>query len=191
MDGDRIYGVGTDDNLTPMACYVAMVDAMKRSKVDLKGEIIIVLSVGESEDCIGARTIVENGIRADMAIVGEPTNTDIGIAGAGRVEVEIRTRGSAPIERTSAFAERHGFRVVNAVLSMTRILDHILKAQEREGYFHQTHPLIEGEGAELYIGPIIGGGYDWGCLRRVKEHKVIGELNPESLTLHSVPTCAV
>ena len=50
--------------------------------------------------------------------------------------------------------------------------------------------MIPGKGAELYVGSIMGGDYDWGCLKRlpVKGESPTGELRPESLTLHKVPT---
>ena len=156
IEGDRIYGIGTGDSMTPMAAMFGAVDAIKRSGIPLKGDLIFLTTADEMCFKEGACLLEENGIRADYCVMGEATDLDIGIVHSGKAEVEIKTIGKSGYE-IGAYAKRMGQKVSNAILSMNTIINYLLKMEEEDPYFQKTHPLLPGQGAALNIGAIIGG----------------------------------
>lgn len=156
IEGDRIYGIGTGDSMTPMAAMFGAVDAIKRSGIPLKGDLIFLTTADEMCFKEGACLLEENGIRADYCVMGEATDMDIGIVHSGKAEVEIKTIGKSGYE-IGAYAKRMGQEVSNAILSMNTIINYLLKMEKEDPYFQKTHPLLPGQGAALNIGAIIGG----------------------------------
>lgn len=156
VEGDRIYGIGAGDSMAPMASMFGAVDAIKRSGVPLKGDLIFLASADEMCFKEGAFLLEENGIKADYCVMGEATDLDIGIVHTGKAEIEIKTLGRSAYE-IAAYAERMGQKVTNAVLSMNTIINYLRKMVKDDPYFQVTHPLLPGKGAALNIGAIIGG----------------------------------
>ena len=156
IEGDKIYGIGTGDSMTPMAAMFACVDAIKRSGIPLKGDLIFLTTADEMCFKEGAYLLEENGIKADYCVMGEATDFDIGIVHTGKAEIEIRTTGKSGYE-IGAYAKRMGQKVSNAILSMNTIINYLIKMEKEDPFFHKTHPLLPGEGAALNIGAIIGG----------------------------------
>jgi len=156
IHGDKIYGIGTGDSMAPMAAMLAAVDAIKRSGITLKGDLIFLASADEMCFKEGAFLLEENGIKADYCVMGEATDLDIGIVHTGKAELEIKTFGKSGYEITG-YAERMGQKVSNAVLSMNTIINYLRRMAEEDPYFQETHPLLPGKGAALNIGAIIGG----------------------------------
>lgn len=90
----KLYGVGADDMMGAIAAMVCAVSALKRSRVELNKDVVLVFGAGaEGGGLIGTKYAIEQGIRADMAVVGEPTHLDIGICERGTTWVEITTKG--------------------------------------------------------------------------------------------------
>lgn len=158
VEDDMIYGLGTGDSMPPTAVMFAVVDAIKRANIKLKGDLILLSSADEMCFKDGARILEENGIKADYCIMGEATDFNIGVVHSGKAEVEITTRGRLPKTYDIAvFAERMGEHPVNAILSMNTIINYLRRAQKEDPFFQQTHPLLPGKGAAINFGTIIGG----------------------------------
>ena len=68
----KIHGRGTSDMKGPLAAMMAAVIAIKRSGVPLKGDVLYCAVADEEEGSLGTIHMIEDGIRADAAIVGEP-----------------------------------------------------------------------------------------------------------------------
>lgn len=163
----KIYGVGTGDSIAPMAAFLGAIDTIKKSGVLLKGDLIFAGTVDELGHKQGAQMIIESGIKADMCIEGDVGNPlEIYICHTGKAELEIRTKGYTGY-LVGAWAERSGLKAVNAVISMNKIINYLFRMVEEEPYFHKKHPLLPGEGAGLYIGPIIGGSVGYGLPTRI------------------------
>jgi succinyl-diaminopimelate desuccinylase len=94
---------------------------------------------------------------ADMVLIGEPTDFNIGVAHTGLVEMEIETTGYAGHPSHIGL----GFRYANAVVSMHKIISTLLEMQKTEPIFNVRHPTL-GQGAIFYLGPIIGGSKGMG-----------------------------
>ena len=163
IENGKIYGVGTGDSHPGLAAFMEAMDTIKRSGVSLRGDLIFAAGADELGHKHGAKVLLDSGIKADMCIWGDASEDtrNIYICNTGKVEVEIKVSGVSEFI-LSAFAERKAMKAVNAVVSMHKIMDYLFQMQKEEPYFHKKHPLLPGEGAAFYIGPIIGGSTGYG-----------------------------
>lgn len=77
VDKGRLYGRGALDMKGGLGAMAMALVAIERSKVRLAGDVYLTAVIGEERQSEGTEDIVQNGPRADMAIVGEPTDLDI------------------------------------------------------------------------------------------------------------------
>ncbi len=111
-----IYGMGVHNMKGGCAAYLAAAEAVMRSGVRLKGNLLFAFVGGEIERhavlhyqgaCFrgggcGTKHFVTNGGIADMAVVGEPTSMVLVTEHVGSVGVRISTRGKpAPLRVAS------------------------------------------------------------------------------------------
>ena len=89
----HIYGRGSADMKAGIAAMCAA--AARAADAGLSGEIVIAAVVDEEFTSIGTRGLIERGVRADAAIVTEPTQLSIMPAHKGFVWVEATFLGRA------------------------------------------------------------------------------------------------
>jgi acetylornithine deacetylase len=89
---DRMYGRGSADMKGGVA---AMCAAAARVSDALDGELIITAVADEEYESIGTKSIIDRGVRADAAIVTEPTELAIMPAHLGFVWLDVTTFGRA------------------------------------------------------------------------------------------------
>jgi len=87
-----IYGRGSSDMKAGVA---AMCAAAARVSTTIGGEVIVTAVVDEEYESIGTRALVDSGVRADAAIVTEPTRLAIMPAHLGFVWIDVTTHGRA------------------------------------------------------------------------------------------------
>ncbi|ABR46282.1 acetylornithine deacetylase or succinyl-diaminopimelate desuccinylase [Alkaliphilus metalliredigens QYMF] len=92
VDG-HILGRGTVDMKGPIASMIIMMLALKRSDLKLTGDIIFTGVIGEEEQSEGTEDLVKNGIKADGAIVGEPSSSQYSAGHRGLEWLEIKIKG--------------------------------------------------------------------------------------------------
>jgi acetylornithine deacetylase/succinyl-diaminopimelate desuccinylase family protein len=147
--GDRLFGRGACDTKGSVAAMLSAVCALAQSRQrPSETEIIFAGLVDEEAAQAGSRALARSRLKADLAIVGEPTSLQVVTAHKGNIWLELETRGRSA----------HGSRPElghNAVHTMARVVDALetdyaalLRKQHR-------HPLLGP--ATVNVGTIRGG----------------------------------
>lgn len=162
----RIYGRGSADMKGGIA---AMCAAAARAASATNAELVIAAVIDEENESLGTRALVDMGIRADAAIVTEPTQLAIMPAHRGFVWLEIELRGRAA----------HGSRYdigVDAIRHAGLLLAE-LDAFEEQILVGRTHPLLGR--ASLHASLVHGGigmsTYPDRCMLSIERRTVPGE----------------
>ncbi len=148
-DGTRVYGQGVMDMKAGLAAIVFAVDAVRRSGTRLGGDLLLTAVADEvSGGQRGTGFLVREGlVRADAAVVCEPTGDAVRIAHRGALWLEIEVRGRAA----------HGGRPwlgVNAISKLARIV-RALEDELLPRLATRTHPLAPAP--TINLGTIRGG----------------------------------
>ena len=93
LRGDRIYGRGSADMKGGVAAMCAA--ALKGARADSSRQILVTAVVDEEYESLGMRALLADGIRADAAIITEPTRLAICPAHRGFVWMDIVVTGRA------------------------------------------------------------------------------------------------
>jgi acetylornithine deacetylase len=91
--GDRIYGRGSADMKGGVAAMCAA--AAKGAHTDSSRQILVTAVVDEEYESLGMRALLADGIRADAAIITEPTRLAICPAHRGFVWMDVVVTGRA------------------------------------------------------------------------------------------------
>lgn len=143
-DGN-VYGRGSADMKGGIASMC--IAAREAIKLGVKGEIIIALVIDEEYESLGTRALIASGVRADAAIIAEPTRLALCPAHRGFVWVRLDVHGHAA----------HGSRYdlgVDAITHAALIIAELDRVQ-RKTLQQRTHPLL-GRGS-LHMSVIAGG----------------------------------
>ncbi|MFB6217659.1 MAG: M20 family metallopeptidase [Halobacteriaceae archaeon] len=134
----RVVGRGTSDMKGSLAAKIAATESYLGAGGG--GEIVLAFVVGEEAGGIGTAALVEAGIDADGAIVGEPTDLQVGIAEKGVARYRLTTDGR------SAHSGRPD-QGVSAIERMRVAMDAVddLRADIAE----HDHPLLTDETATI------------------------------------------
>lgn len=142
------------------ACYLAAVDAVRRSGITLTGDLAIALVCGELRGGTGTRHALSRGLGADYFLLGEPTELQLANTHSSSRVVHIHVLGRSKHFATNDTPDRRG---VNAVEQASRVIaalrpSHVPLKPASEGGFLDFTPMPGFEGLpQLNIGPIEGG----------------------------------
>jgi acetylornithine deacetylase len=146
--GGRIYGRGACDTKGSVAAMASAICGLARNnRRPATTEIIFAGLVDEETQQAGSRALAHSGLKADLAIVGEPTRLQVVTAHKGNLWLKLETRGKAA----------HGARPdlgKNAVHEMARIVD-LLETEYAAQLRKRKHPLLRC--ATVNVGSISGG----------------------------------
>ncbi len=162
-----LWGRGSSDMKGGVAAMCAA--AARAADGSLDCEVIITAVAGEEWDSIGTRAILARGVRADAAIVTEPTRLAIAPAHRGFVWTTVTVQGRAA----------HGSRYdvgVDAIRHAGLLLAE-LDALESDQLTRRTHPLL---GRASWHASTIDGGlgmstYPDRCTLRIERRTLPGE----------------
>ncbi|WP_433629444.1 M20 family metallopeptidase [Halomicrococcus sp. NG-SE-24] len=122
QDG-RIVGRGTADMKAALAAKVLATESYYEA-VDDPGEVILGFVVDEEDTGAGTRALVERGVDADAAIIGEPTEREVCIAQKGVARYEVTVNGESGHSGRPDDA-------VNAVAGLRQVLERIEAFDDR------------------------------------------------------------
>jgi acetylornithine deacetylase len=164
--GGRLYGRGASDMKGGLA---AMCAAAARTRGQLKGDLIVAAVVDEEWQSIGTNALLASGLRADAAIVTEPTRLAMMPAHKGFVWIQVTVHGRAA----------HGSRWdigVDAIRHAGLVLAELDRV-DAEDLPLRTHPLLGR--ASLHASSIEGGiglsTYPDRCVVRVERRTIPGD----------------
>lgn len=141
----RLYGRGSADMKSGIAAMCIAARTAVESGID--GEVIIAAVVDEEYESLGTRALMESGVRADAAIIAEPTRLSLCPAHRGFVWAKIDVHGRAA----------HGSRYdigIDAITQAALIIAE-LDGLQCEILPRRTHPLLGR--ASLHASLISGG----------------------------------
>jgi acetylornithine deacetylase len=165
VDGDRLYGRGSYDMKSGLAA--ALIACREAAKLGLAGDVVVAAVADEECDSIGVQEILET-VRADAAVVTEPTELEIGIAHKGFVWFEIEVTGRAA----------HGSRPhlgADAIVKAGPILTALGELDVALGA--HAHPLVgrPSTHASLIEGGVEMSSYPARCVIRLERRTIPGE----------------
>lgn len=142
----RLYGRGSCDMKSGIAAVLEVARSFA-GREDAAGELIVALTADEEYGSVGMSDLLNNGLRADAAVVTEPTSLALMSANKGFLVIRTVVRGFAA----------HGSRPDlgrDAIRGAGRILA-AFDVFEREAAEAEPHPLL-GRGT-IHAGTIRGG----------------------------------
>jgi acetylornithine deacetylase len=165
VEGDRLYGRGAYDMKAGVAA--ALIACRDVAALGLAGDVVVAAVADEEHASLGIQEVLRD-IRADAAIVTEPTELELVVAHKGFVWMRVDVEGRAA----------HGSRPqlgVDAIVKAGPILTAIGALDARLA--GRTHPLL-GRGS-VHASQIAGGGelssYPAGCVIELERRTLPGE----------------
>jgi acetylornithine deacetylase/succinyl-diaminopimelate desuccinylase-like protein len=143
-----LFGRGACDTKGSMAAMLtALCDLAQSPQRSAETEIIFAAVIDEEQGQTGSRALVASGLRANLAIVGEPTRLQVVTAHKGTLWMKLETRGRAAHGSSPELGR-------NAVHAMARVVD-LLQTTYAAQLRRRTHPLLGC--ATVSVGAIHGG----------------------------------
>jgi acetylornithine deacetylase len=167
----RMYGRGVYDMKCGLAACLAAAKALADSPAR-SGDVLVAAVADEERASIGIQDVLRS-VRADAAIVTEPTELRVCLAHKGFAWVEVLTRGRAA--HGSRFEEG-----IDANMLMGRFLGR-LELLQRELRLRTPHPMV---GPPSLHAPMLRGGtgtstYAAGCRVEIERRTVPGETSDD------------
>ncbi len=146
VEGDRLYGHGVQNMKGGVACMIAAAEAVRRSGVKLRGDLVLACVVGETQGGEGTHFLMESGFRTDAAVLTEPFGIgNLVTVHGGIVHFAVHTYGvTGHVSRVEE--------TVNAVGQMTRVIEALRNVE-----FTYTPRADLPALPRLNVGSIIGG----------------------------------
>jgi succinyl-diaminopimelate desuccinylase len=142
----RLFARGACDAKGPIAAMVEAGRLLATQRDLWRGTLVVALVADEEIDGGGSRALVKQEPKADLVVVGEPTNNAVFVAHKGCLRPLIRAKGKAAHSGRPELG-------VNAILAAGHLMT-LFDARDRE-LRTQTHPLVGH--ASLSVTRIAGG----------------------------------
>lgn len=146
IDGGRLYGRGACDMKGGLAAMLGAVVALRKRSEEPKGDVTIAAVVGEEEDSAGTRFLVESGIKADRAVLSEPTAMQLVAGNRGLLNYRVVVKGASVHASAPALGR-------NAVTAAARVALELEATGEELAQL--THPVFGAP--SLTVGTMHGG----------------------------------
>jgi acetylornithine deacetylase len=164
----RLYGRGAQDMKGSLAAMMGSVKALVDAKIELAGDVLVTAVADEEYASIGTEDLVRH-VRADAAIVTEPTDLTLSRAHRGFIWFDVETFGRAA--HGSRFEEG-----VDANMRMGRFLAR-LEGLEKDLRQRPPYPLVGPP--SLHAARLQGGSevsiYAAHCLLQIERRTIPDE----------------
>ena len=164
----KLYGRGSNDMKGGLAAILSAAKALVDSGVELQGDLIVAAVCDEEYASIGTERLVDK-VKAEAAVIGEPTGLQVLVAHKGFAWIDVETRGVAA----------HGSRPeigVDAIAKMGKVLVGIERLQE-DVFKRKKHRLVGSP--SIHASTIQGGRelstYPDRCKLQVERRMIPGE----------------
>ena len=141
----KIYGRGAADAKGSLASMLGALKALSDAGIGVKGALILAAVADEEVNSKGVKRLLAKGLKADYAIVGEPTDLQVCVAHKGRLVISVRFLGKS----VHASAPSLG---VNAMYAASEFIS---KIESISGKKSSSHPLL---GSATIAPTMISGG---------------------------------
>ena len=166
----KVLGLGISNMKGGIAAFMMAGKALKKSGIQLKGDLILAAVVGEISrtpigpwqtkeyrgEGTGTRHLLTHGMHADYAVVADGSDMNIVWTQTGVVQVKIATFGKAEAAWGTK-RSTHPMEQLNAIVKMTKIIDALENwaaiFEENYIYTSPTGPIFP----KVNIGAIEGG----------------------------------
>lgn len=170
----RLHGRGACDTKGSVAAMMTALCELAEGKSRPQAtQIIFAGMVDEEHAQSGSRALAASGLKADLAIVGEPTNLQVVTAHKGSLWLQAETRGKAAHGATPHLGK-------NAVHEMARVVN-VLETEYAAQLRRRKHPLLGT--ATVNVGQISGGAQPnivpASCTITVDRRTLPGETDPQ------------
>ena len=170
IEEDRVRGLGISNMKGGVAAFMMAAKAIRKSGVQLKGDLILAGVVGEISrtpigpfqsqeyrgEGIGTRHLLTHGIQSDYAVVADGSDLNVVWTQVGVVDFKVSTFGRARAAWGTKRASQPMVEI-NAIIKMTKIIEALEKwaedFEERNIYNSPTGPILP----KVNIGAIEGG----------------------------------
>jgi acetylornithine deacetylase/succinyl-diaminopimelate desuccinylase family protein len=144
----RVFGRGAIDTKSGLTTLLMATQALRNSGLPIRGKLLLIFSCDEEVGgALGIQKLAEWGrLKADLAIVAEPTGLQVEIATKGRLNIEITTKGTA----THGARPWLGHSAIEDMMAVIRALQAYAKDLEKRVDPLLGHPTIN-------VGIIQGG----------------------------------
>jgi len=158
IENEEVRGVGAADQLAAVGALFGALDAIKKLKVQMKRDLMLIFTPDEMAAARGAEVaehwMKTNNVIPEFGISAECTDNQIGIAHTGINEFLIEITGETG--HPSFKAKSVNLPLHNPVTRMFEVGKLLSEIEEKEEVFKVEHPVL-GSPPYTWIGPIEGG----------------------------------
>ncbi|KQV41213.1 M20 family metallopeptidase [Rhizobium sp. Root1204] len=149
VDGNRLYGAGVINMKGPDASFIHAAEAVRKSGVKLKGDLVVALVCGELQGGYGTQELLKTGFRTDMAICCEPFGTwNVLTMNVGVAKFAVSVKGKTE----HIMYKKNGVDAIQKMLKVIPAIDAIEFTYE----YRADLPDVPA----VHVGAIIGGRGD-------------------------------
>lgn len=165
IDG-KIYGRGSSDDKGGLMAMIIAYRTLQELEIILKGKLVLCGVMGEETGGMGTKYWVEQGGKADAAVVGEPSKMELVVAHRGAYRPIFGFKGRTAHSSEPDFGE-------NAIYSAARFVCKV--AELNEEFKSSGHPLT---GSPTIAATVFSGGVKNNVIPDYAEVSIDRRLSP-------------
>ncbi len=172
----RLIGRGACDAKGAIAAMIGACERLAARRADIGGTLLLACVADEESNAEGVRALVSRGLRADAAIIGEPTDNVAVLSSRGSVRLGVRFQGRAAHASSPSQGVNAIYGAARFILAMES-LDAELNARGSMGSCSAT--IVDG-GSRLNVVPDA-------C--RVQVDRRLGPDETSDAAIHGIEAC--